>query len=118
MTNHSAAPAAETKTVYIVWTNTDLTEGRGFQVPLHICETMATAIRLSKRAGVQGCDADVRSFEAVKVGAQWCAPFVLKTATREDVQAQKQIDARNAALAKAKAVGLSDDDLRALGSDQ
>ena len=36
----------ESKTVFIAWTNTDLTEGRGVQIPLAVCESQTTAKRL------------------------------------------------------------------------
>lgn len=45
--------------IWVVWTNTDLTEGRGANYVLYWCETETTANRLAKGRGVMGSDADV-----------------------------------------------------------
>ncbi|WP_156374424.1 hypothetical protein [Pseudorhodoferax sp. Leaf274] len=44
------------RTVYAVYTNTDLTEGRGRQYVTHYCETEATARRVGSRGYVMGSD--------------------------------------------------------------
>lgn len=105
----------KTKTVHIVWTNSDLTEGRGHPIPLHVCEIEATARRLALRAGVMGGDADVGPFDAIWHRGQWCAPRNVEKPTAQDLDMQNQLDARARALAKAKAAGLTAEDLRAMG---
>lgn len=110
----SAQP--KTKTVYVVWTNTDLTEGRGHQVPIHICEAYSTAIRLAKGQGVQGSNAEVSSFEAIQWRGYWCGPFYLNEATTADKKEQAARDERTAVIDRAKAAGLSDADLKILAS--
>lgn len=102
----------ETKIIYIVEVNTDLTEGRGHQVPIAFCETQATAVRLAKGKGVQGSNGQVHEFPAIKHRGAWCAPFQLTRATDKDKQEQERIDLRAAAIARFKASGLSDDDLK------
>jgi len=102
---------------WVVYTNTDLTGGRGWQFPLHVCDKEATAKRLAKKAGVQGCDAEVVQVKLMKFGGfggTWFGPVHIKQATREDEMAQKQLEAQKEVLARARAAGLSDDDLRAL----
>lgn len=105
----------EERDAWAVYTNEDLTEGRGRNFPLHICEIEATAVRLSRKAGVQGCDADVYQVKLLrKKGGAWYGPIVLKGSKREDDEAQRAIDARRAIEAKAIAAGMSQDDLRIL----
>jgi len=64
----------DTKDVYVAWSNTDLTEGRGGQIPKHVAEVYETAVRLGHKGSVQGCDCPVTKELAVKVGGKWLAP--------------------------------------------
>lgn len=105
----------ETKQVFIVWINTDLTEGRGYQIPKAICESRATALRISRKADVQGTDGTVSEFQAVKHMNNWCAPFQLVKTTPADKKVQEDLDIKAAALQRARDAGLSDDDLKVLG---
>ena len=104
----------ETKTVWVAWTNTDLTEGRGQSYPKAVCEKEATAIRLGHKGSVMGSNCHVTAELAVKVSGRWLYPARLHTATTEDSQAQASTDAKRAAIEKAKAAGLTDDDIKAL----
>lgn len=107
----------ERRTVYVAYTNTDCNEGRGHDVPIAVCAMEATATRLAKNKYVQGSDGPVRTMELVNIDGKWFAPsaaFNIIGPTKEDISAQAVIDAKRAALAKAKAAGLTDDDLRAL----
>lgn len=54
----------ETKTYYSVYTNSDLTEGRGYHIPLALCESESTAVRLGKKKYVQGSDCPVNELTA------------------------------------------------------
>ena len=108
----------ETRTVWVAYTNTDCDEGRGHDVPIAVCVTEATARRLARNRYVQGSDGPVQSMQLVKIDGKWYAPLAaigVIDPTREDVAAQVAIDSRRTALAKAKAAGLTDDDLLALG---
>ena len=108
----------ERRTVWVVYTNTDCTEGRGHDVPIAVCDTEATARRLSHKKYVQGSDGPVRTMELLTIDGNWYAPSAainVMAPTREDVAAQSAIDARRDAVAKAKAAGLTDADLLALG---
>ena len=109
---------SETKTVWVAYTNTDCTEGRGHDVPIAVCAAEATAIRLARKQYVQGSDGPVRSMELVNIDGKWYAPSAaidIVSPSREDVAAQAAIDAKREAVAKAKAAGLTDADLMALG---
>lgn len=108
----------EKPTLWAAYTNTDRNEGRGHDVPIAICSTKATALRLARNQYVQGSDGPVRAVEMVKIDGRWYAPRTAITVvepTREDIAAQDAIDAKQKAIEKAKAAGLTDDDLLALG---
>jgi hypothetical protein len=110
---------SETRTVWVAYTNSDCTEGRGYEIPIAVCEMECTAIRLGKGRHVQGSDGPVKPIGLINVGGQWYAPLdalhIVKP-SREDLNAQKQLNARREALEKAKAAGLSCDDIAALRS--
>lgn len=103
----------ETKDVWVAWTNTDLTEGRGHRIPLAVCELETTAIRLGRKGSVMGSDCLVTKETAVFSGG-WLIPGVIQPATGADSAAQGALAARRSAEAKAKAAGLSDDEIKAL----
>lgn len=102
----------ETRPVWIVWQNTDLTEGRGHQVPIAVCAARSTARRMSKKMGVQGSDADVSSFEAVLHKNIWCAPVQVIPPSKEDLAKEKSMAELQAVVDRAKALGLSKEDLQ------
>lgn len=112
----------EMKTVWVVYTNTDLTEGRGHQYPKFVCEKRSTAIRLAKKQGVQGSDADVEQKVAVLVnGVGWLAPVVIQQPNAGDRVEEERIE-REAIkrtqkleiIEKAKKLGLSEYELEKL----
>lgn len=108
----------EKRTVWVAYTNTDCTEGRGRDVPIAVCAAKTTAMRLASKRYVQGSDGPVREMDLVKLDGEWYAPRAAITVvepTREDIAAQVAIDAKQDALAKARAAGLTDADLAALG---
>ena len=108
---------SETRTVYVAYTNTDCTEGRGYDVPIAVCALEITAMRLARKQYVQGSDGPVRKMELVKIDGKWYATssaINVVEPTREDEAAQKQLDAKRAIVEKAKAAGLTDDEIKAL----
>ncbi len=108
----------EKRTIWVAYSNTDCTEGRGRDVPIAFCASEVTAIRLARNRYVQGSDGPVRTMELVKIDGKWYAPSAaidVVEPTREDVAAQTAVDAKRAAMEKAKAAGLTDADLLALG---
>ena len=109
----------EKKTVWVAYTNTDCTEGRGRDVPIAVCEKEATAKRLAKGKYVQGSDGPVRPIDVAQIEGRWYFPSAAVNvilATKEDDQAQAKIDATKVAIDRAKAAGLTDDEIAALRS--
>jgi len=114
----------ESLAVFVVMTNKDLTEGKGGDEPLMLCETATTAARLGKGRYVQGSDCPVIEVPAVKLNGEWWLPvrrIPIERASTEDLafEHQQAVDAararaKAAALRKAQAAGLSDDDIAAL----
>ncbi len=82
----------ETKDVYVVWHNSDRTEGRGRQIPKNVCQVEATAIRLAKGCDVQGSNGSIAYTEIYRVGANWYGPIALERPSVGDKSVQKEID--------------------------
>lgn len=105
---------ADRDILWAVYTNTDLTEGRGREYVMHFCKLQATANRLAKRGYVQGTDCPVKPVEVVVLDGQRVLPISIinvEQPTADDEAAQKRIDNLMLALARAKKAGLSDDDI-------
>lgn len=104
-------------TVYVAYTNSDCTEGRGRDIPICVSECQATAIRYAAKSYVQGCDGPVRIHEIIKHKGTWYAPsacvyFVAPTA--QDLVNQELHDKKQAAVQKAKLAGLTDEEIESL----
>lgn len=104
----------ETKTVYVAWSNTDCTEGRGIQYPKAVCNMKATAIRLGKRGSVQGSDCPVTEDIAIKLRTGWLIPGRPVSASAEDIEAQRNADIHEEVLNRALKMGLSGEDIEIL----
>ena len=118
----------ETKPVYVVWTNTDLTEGRGSRFPLHICEKQSTATRLAKGNYVMGTDCPISKSKALRIKFteddffyKWFALARILPPSKEDAAEEEKLEkqrriqtAKETAIEKARAAGLSDEDIEAL----
>jgi len=109
------------KQVWVVAVNTDLTEGRGMQKIIHVCDMRATALRLGKKKDVQGSDARVSQANAICEGGVWLAPATIVRPSSEDTYNQEIIDRdlakkirRTEAIERAEKAGLSADDIEAL----
>lgn len=106
-----------TKNVWIVWTNTDRTEGRGLQIPMAFCDIEATAIRLGKKGYVQGNDCPISEAVAVKIKNSWLVPGRIEPEGPMDRAAQMLLDKKRAAFEKALDAGLTHDELKLIGSN-
>lgn len=118
----------KTQRVYVVTRNSDLTEGRGHRVVECFCATEATANRLSQGIDVQGTDGGVNGITLYQPETEdrlwknwWYGPVWVIPPTEEDrdMQATLDVRARRAsatakALAKAKELGLTDEEIAAL----
>jgi hypothetical protein len=106
----------ETKEIlWAVYTNSDLTEGRGRQYAKHFCRLKATALRLAKKGYVQGSDCPVEPVEVLNLDGKRVLPASLlnvEVPTREDEAAEVRLMAREEALNKARAAGLSDAEIK------
>ena len=105
----------ETKNIFVVVTNSDLTEGRGHPVEIAYCEAETTAKRLAKGRGVMGSNAEVRNAIAVYSNGRWCAPVRIEQPNSEDQKTQAILDKRKSIIAKALELGLTGEDLKAMG---
>lgn len=104
-----------TKKVWAVWTNTDLTEGRGYKKILAVCGKKATAIRLGRKKYVQGSDCPITESVAIYFNNQWFIPGEIHLCSIGDDEVQRALDKKEAAIQKAKDAGLSKLDLIDLG---
>lgn len=111
--NTGSAPQQE-KQVFAAYTNTDLTEGRGCERLLVICELKATALRIGRKKHVQGGDCPVRPLTLYRHGNLWYGPVQVEQST--DADKKLEADAQNLAsvLEKAKSLGLSEADIATL----
>jgi len=105
-----------TKEVWVAWSNTDCTEGRGTQYPLLVAESYETAVRMGQKKYVMGTDCPVTKETAVKVHGHWMVPSSIYAETAEDKEVRLKREAREAAITKAKAAGLTDEDIASLAS--
>jgi hypothetical protein len=96
--------------------NTDLTEGKGFNIMLAACTLEATARRYAQGKGVMGGNANVNKIAAYKINGAWHFAGQIISPTAADMNAQKIIDARNQAHDKAYKLGLTPEDIAALKS--
>jgi hypothetical protein len=109
------------RTVYAVWTNTDLTEGRGREYVEYLCEKKSTALRKAKKNYVMGTDSRITEVKLFNSGSGWYGPVNVIEPSSEDMKAEAQLeaeqrakDAKEAAIAKAKELGLTEADIKAL----
>ncbi len=111
-----SGPPAGDIDAYVVYGNTDLTEGKGTRYPKHVCRVLATAIRLSKGAYVQGSDAPIEKAKIRRIGGVWFGPILLLEANHSDLEIQKQIDRAREVEQLALSLGLTHEDLATLRS--
>lgn len=106
----------EVKPIYVVETNTDLTEGRGFLRPMAICEKKSTALRLGKGRYIMGTDCPIGRYVAVKINGNptWLVPGVIELMSKEDMEAERKLEQRQQLLERVRAAGLSEEDIAAL----
>lgn len=87
-------------------------------IPGEVCETEVTAQRLAKAQRTPIDTRVVKPMKLLNIREHWYVPIEaikLIEPTKEDYAEQRAITARLKAVEKAKAAGLTDDDLRALG---
>lgn len=106
-----------TDRLYVAYTNTDLTEGRGYPKPFAHSFCEATAKRLAVGKGVMGCNADIHAVDIKHIDGRQYIPLsavFIHSPTKVDIEQQHKADAKAAVIAKARAVGLSEEELAVL----
>lgn len=111
----------DVRDVWIVWGNTDNTEGKGRVYIRDVCEIEATALRVGKGRYVMGRDCPISKATSYKINNTWVQPSLVTPPRGEDKVAQERIDAERStknkveeAVLKAEKLGLSQDDLEVL----
>lgn len=113
--------------VFVVMTNTDLTQGCGEEYPLAVTKLMSTAKRLGHGKYVQGSDCRIcKAFSlTVRINgySMQLVPGRIILPSEDDIvedNIEKEklacIEKKEKALIKARELGLSDDDIAALSS--
>lgn len=113
----------EQKECWTVTVNRDRTEGRGPLYVAHVCWNESTARRLAKGKCVQGLNGKVSKAFAIKIDgdSRWYVPANIIKMNKDDGAMEKKLEAERlrqqeieAALERAKAAGVSDDDIAIL----
>lgn len=102
------------KEVWVVYENTDNTEGRGKQYPSLVCEIEETAKRLAVKRGVQGSNAYYYKMKAYLINNVWVAPVEFVSPAPVDLKVKEANDKVKVVLEKAKSLGLDESDLEVL----
>jgi len=100
--------------VWVAWSNTNLTDGSGYTYPLYVTLCQETAIRLGVKGHVQGSPCPVTKVQAFLIKGVWYGPVRLLYASKEDTHLQEAREAKERVLERAKAAGLSDEDIALL----
>lgn len=111
----------DVRDVWIVWKNTDDTEGRGAQYISHTCETEATALRVGRGKYVMGGNCPIEKAKSYKINGSWHQPSPIVPTSDDDKKVQAKMDSERSvkglaekALINAAELGLSPDDIAAL----
>ncbi len=117
--------ALETRKVWIVRTNDDLTEGRGRQYIKAVCELEATAIRLAKNGYVQGSDCPIDEAELFYIDNMYLEIRDVNRGTDEDRKAEVALAARRTRdarredlLERLRGLGLDDEEISLLRTEK
>lgn len=104
--------------IFAVWTNTDLTEGRGSEYVKFYCKLKSTARRLAKGNYVQGSDCRITTERMISFNGKWYAPGPhVDYGTREDALEEQQAlaaERKQIALDRARELGLTDEEIAIL----
>mgnify|MGYP001568901927 CR=1 FL=1 len=104
------------KIAYVVFVNSDGTEGRGYPVVKAVCDKRATALRLAKGADVQGSNGQVLKTELLWVGTSWFGPVTVVQSTVEDDRAERRMNEVQAVIDRGLALGLTPDEIAVIRS--
>jgi len=105
---------SQSRTCYVVWANTDGTEGRGRDVPIGWFWNETSALRFAVGKDVQGSPGRVEKTSALQSGdpgRAWFGPVNIEYPTASDEMESHRINAARLALKRARESGLSDEDI-------
>lgn len=103
--------------VFYVHTNTDLTEGRGKEYVLHVCQIETTAHRLGKGNYVQGMNCPVREgYIEFRDGTWWQRLSYVVPPTDEDTAVETKETQKRDLIKRMQDAGFSDEDISAIKS--
>ena len=109
----------EPRLLYVVMTNTDLTEGRGRQYPIAYSFNDFTARRLASKKGVMGSDANIDAVMTSIIDDVEMIPISMiniERPTDKDISDAVKRDEKATLIEKAKQLGLSEDEIKKLTS--
>lgn len=107
-------------TLYVIKTNTDLSEGRGYIYPLAVCSSMTTATRLARGKYIQGGDCPIEEVETITIGSKRYLPFdavPIQWPTNEDRDNDRRktkLETKLKLLSKLRLLGLTDEEISIL----
>lgn len=86
---------------YSIFTNTDLTEGRGYTIvdKVNVSTNFYTATRLSYKRGIQGSNAEVTKVDLFRYKGLLYGPVNLELPTSAEIESEKKENLRQAQLA-------------------
>ena len=102
-----------TKELFVTVSNTNLTDGNGYRLPIYISSSYTTAYRLGKGKSVQGSDCYIETVIAKKVDGEWMIPMS-SVVIRKPSDSDKFNDEKINILKKAKEMGLSEKEIEIL----
>ena len=99
---------------WAVYTNTDLTEGRGAERLIGLCELKPTAQRFGAHRYVMGSDCPLAEVDIYTINGRIYGPVTFVPATDEDVREQALLTAKDVAIRAMKSKGVTDAEIEAL----
>ena len=96
---------------WAIFSNTDLTEGKGTEYISRFCRIRSTAVRLAHKAYVMGSDAPVLKIELERKNKALLGPVTLVEPTEDDKRRQKIMDTHEEVISKARSLGMTDDEI-------
>ena len=106
----------ETIPAFIVWRNSDLTEGRGYNYPIYACRKESTARRLAEGIDVQGTDGRIEAMNLYRIDGFVYGPTIVAQPSKEDDKEQDRLDSLKRVREKAKLAGLTEEEITILSS--
>jgi hypothetical protein len=100
------------KDVFVVVSNTDLTEGKGVKIILGIYESESHADYMGKRKYVMGSDCPIERQKSYRIDDKWYGPVTILSAPEQFVKEDKKLAVKRAAIEKARKMGLTEEDIK------